>query len=191
VYKKLCVKDDQLVGAVMYGDTADGAWYFQLLKDKQNIAEIRDHLMFGQSHIGDAGHAGQSKAAAMPDTAEVCGCNGVCKGTIVKAIKEQGLFTSTTCASTPRLRPPAAPAPAWSSRSSPPPSAAPTSRPRPKTRRCAAAPSIRTVTCASAIREQHLLAIPDVDGLHGMGCAQRLCLLPPRAQLLPHLDLAA
>jgi len=28
-----------------------------------------------------------------PDTAEVCGCNGVCKGTIVKAIKEQGLFT--------------------------------------------------------------------------------------------------
>jgi nitrite reductase (NADH) large subunit len=29
----------------------------------------------------------------MPDTAEVCGCNGVCKGTIVKAIKEKGLFT--------------------------------------------------------------------------------------------------
>ncbi len=93
VYKKLCVKDDKLIGAVMYGDTSDGAWYFQLLKDKQNIAEIRDHLMFGQSHIGDAGHAGQSKATAMPDSAEVCGCNGVCKGTIVKAIKEQGLFT--------------------------------------------------------------------------------------------------
>jgi nitrite reductase (NADH) large subunit len=29
----------------------------------------------------------------MADTMEVCGCNGVCKGTIVKAIKEQGLFT--------------------------------------------------------------------------------------------------
>ena len=28
--------------------------------------------------------------AAMADDAEVCGCNGVCKGTIVKAIKEQG-----------------------------------------------------------------------------------------------------
>jgi nitrite reductase (NADH) large subunit len=28
-----------------------------------------------------------------PDSAEVCGCNGVCKGTIVKAIKEKGLFT--------------------------------------------------------------------------------------------------
>ena len=93
VYKKLCIKDDKLVGAVMYGDTADGAWYFQLLKDKQDIGDIRDHLMFGQSHLGDTGHAGQSMAATMPDTAEVCGCNGVCKGTIVKAIKEQGLFT--------------------------------------------------------------------------------------------------
>ncbi|MBU0750557.1 MAG: nitrite reductase large subunit NirB [Gammaproteobacteria bacterium] len=93
VYKKLVLKDDQLVGAVLYGDTADGAWYFQLLKDKQNVAEIRDHLMFGSHHVGDVGHAGVSKAAAMPDTAEVCGCNGVCKGDIVKAIKTHGLFT--------------------------------------------------------------------------------------------------
>jgi nitrite reductase (NADH) large subunit len=29
----------------------------------------------------------------MPDSAEVCGCNGVSKGTICKAIKEKGLFT--------------------------------------------------------------------------------------------------
>ena len=93
VYKKLCVKDNVLVGAVLYGDTADGAWYFQLLKDKQSIADTRDHLMFGQSHMGDTGHAGQNKAAAMADSAEVCGCNGVCKGTIVNAIKEQGLFS--------------------------------------------------------------------------------------------------
>ncbi len=93
VYKKLCIKDEKLVGAVMYGDTADGAWYFRLLKDKQEISDIRDHIMFGEAHLGDVGHAGQSKAATMPDTAEVCGCNGVCKGTIVKAIKEHGLFS--------------------------------------------------------------------------------------------------
>ena len=30
VYKKLVVKDDKLVGACLYGDTADGAWYFEL-----------------------------------------------------------------------------------------------------------------------------------------------------------------
>ena len=43
--------------------------------------------------VGDVGHAGNSKAALMADGAEVCGCNGVSKGAIVKAIKEKGLFT--------------------------------------------------------------------------------------------------
>jgi nitrite reductase (NADH) large subunit len=93
VYKKLVLKDNRIVGGVLYGDTVDGSWYFQLLKDRQDVHEIRDHLMFGQSHLGNAGHQGQDKAVAMPDTMEVCGCNGVCKGTIVKAIKEKGLFT--------------------------------------------------------------------------------------------------
>ena len=93
VYKKLVLKEEKLVGAVLYGDTADGSWYFQLLKDRQSVGEIRDHLMFGANNIGDVGHAGQSKAAGLPDEAEVCGCNGVCKGTIVKAIKEKGLFS--------------------------------------------------------------------------------------------------
>jgi nitrite reductase (NADH) large subunit len=93
VYKKLVLKENKLVGGVMYGDTADGPWYFQLLKDKRDIHDIRDSLIFGQSLVGDVGHAGNSKAADMPDSAEVCGCNGVTKGTIVKAIKEKGLFT--------------------------------------------------------------------------------------------------
>jgi nitrite reductase (NADH) large subunit len=93
IYKKLVIKDDRIVGGVMYGDTADGAWYFQLLRDRQSIAEMRDHLMFGQSHLGNTGHLGQKRAAAMPDDMEVCGCNGVCKGAIVKSIKENVLFT--------------------------------------------------------------------------------------------------
>jgi nitrite reductase (NADH) large subunit len=96
IYKKLVIKDNKLVGACLYGDTVDGSWYFQLLREGKDIAEIRDTLMFGESNTGrpgDVGHEGFTKAAAMPDTAEVCGCNGVCKGTIVKAIKEKGLFT--------------------------------------------------------------------------------------------------
>ena len=93
VYKKLVVQGDRLIGACLIGDTSDGAWYFRLLKDQQDVREIRDHLMFGESSLGDTGHAGGNKAASMPDTAEVCGCNGVCKGTIVKAIRENGLFT--------------------------------------------------------------------------------------------------
>ena len=93
VYKRLVIKDGHIVGGVLYGDTVDGSWYFQLLRDKQNIAEIRDHLMFGQSHLGNTGHQGQSNAASMQDGMEVCGCNGVCKGAIVKAIQSEGLFT--------------------------------------------------------------------------------------------------
>ncbi len=93
VYKKLVIQADKLIGAVMYGDTKDGSWYFQMIREGKNISEIRDHLMFGQSHLGDIGHQGQTSAASMADTMEVCGCNGVCKGTIVKAIKEHGLFT--------------------------------------------------------------------------------------------------
>jgi len=93
VYKKLVLKDDKIVCSVMYGDTSDGAWYFQILREGRNVADIRDHIMFGQTSLGGAGHQGQSQASAMPDAMEVCGCNGVCKGTIVKAIKAQGLFT--------------------------------------------------------------------------------------------------
>ncbi|WP_369938400.1 nitrite reductase large subunit NirB [Xanthomonas tesorieronis] len=93
VYKKLVLKDDRLVGACLYGDTNDGAWYFQLLKDASPIGERRERLMFGESALGDAGTAGQDRASAMRDSDEVCGCNGVCKGTIVKAINAQGLFT--------------------------------------------------------------------------------------------------
>ncbi len=93
VYKKLVIKDDTIIGAVLYGDTTDGAWYFQLLRDKKPIHEIRDHLMFGQDSLGNTGHQGQDKVSTMTDEMEVCGCNGVCKGTIVKAIQEKGLFT--------------------------------------------------------------------------------------------------
>ena len=92
-YKKLVLKDNRICGAVMYGDTGDGAWYFQLMRDGSDVAAFRDHLMFGQAHLGDSGHGGQNKAAAMSDAMEVCGCNGVCKGAIVKAISEKGLFT--------------------------------------------------------------------------------------------------
>jgi nitrite reductase (NADH) large subunit len=93
VYKKLVLKDDKLVGACLYGDTVDGSWYFKLLRDGRPIADIRDRLMFGESNVGDVGHQGQNKAAVMKESDEVCGCNGVTKGTICKTIREKGLFT--------------------------------------------------------------------------------------------------
>jgi nitrite reductase (NADH) large subunit len=93
VYKKLVVKDRRILGAVLYGDTVDSSWYLQLMRDRQDVHEIRDHLLFGRTHLGDAGHQGASRAGAMPEHEQICGCNGVSKGAIVKAIKEKGLFT--------------------------------------------------------------------------------------------------
>ncbi len=93
IYKKLVIQGDKLVGACLYGDTVDGSWYFKLLRDGRSISDIRDKLMFGESNIGDVGHQGHNKAAAMQDSDEVCGCNGVTKGAICKSIKDKGLFT--------------------------------------------------------------------------------------------------
>ena len=94
MYKKVVLKDNRIQGAVMYGDTMDGAWYFQLMRDGTDVASLRDRLLFGQAHLGDAGHGDiKSRVAAMADSTEICGCNGVCKGTIVKTIVDKKLFT--------------------------------------------------------------------------------------------------
>lgn len=47
VYKKLVLKGDVLVGACLYGDIQDGAWYFDLIRQGQNVADQRDTLVFG------------------------------------------------------------------------------------------------------------------------------------------------
>ena len=77
---------------------------------------MRDTLIFGQSYQGGSPLDPMAAVAALPDDAEICGCNGVCKGKITGAITAKGADRrSTMCAPTPRPRPPAAPAPAWSS----------------------------------------------------------------------------
>src|SRR3546814_9056346 len=66
--------------AVLYGDTADGSWYFDLLKKQDDVSELRDMLIFGQSFASGGGAADPKAAvAALSDDAEICGCNGVTK----------------------------------------------------------------------------------------------------------------
>ena len=54
VYKRLVLEDNRLVGAVMYGDTADGNWFFDQLKDRTDLTEMRDTLIFGPAYAGGA-----------------------------------------------------------------------------------------------------------------------------------------
>ena len=91
VYKRIVIRDDKIEGAVLYGDAKDGAWYFQLMKDGADISELRDTIVFGQAYAGGTQADPNAAVAALADDAEICGCNGVCKGDIVTAITENGL----------------------------------------------------------------------------------------------------
>ncbi|WP_288486493.1 nitrite reductase large subunit NirB [uncultured Novosphingobium sp.] len=87
IYKRVVIKDDRVIGAVLYGDTADGGWYFDLLKKGESIADIRDLLIFGQAFASGGGALDPKAAvAALSDDAEICGCNGVTKGQVVASI---------------------------------------------------------------------------------------------------------
>lgn len=91
IYKRLVIKNDQIIGAVLYGDTRDGAWFFDLLKRGADISGMRDTLIFGQQYAGGSPLDPMAAVAALPDDSEICGCNGVCKGTILSAIATQHL----------------------------------------------------------------------------------------------------
>src|SRR5690606_27673776 len=42
VYKRLVLKDNRILGTVLYGETGDGAWFFDLLRKGSDISEMRD-----------------------------------------------------------------------------------------------------------------------------------------------------
>jgi nitrite reductase (NADH) large subunit len=50
VYKRLVVAGNRLTGAVLYGEVADGPWYFDLIQKRTDISSFRDQLLFGQPH---------------------------------------------------------------------------------------------------------------------------------------------
>ena len=91
IYKRLVIKENKILGAVLYGETADGPWFFDMLKKGTDITEMRDTLIFGQAYQGGSPLDPTEAVAALPDDAEICGCNGICKSTIVTTITDKGL----------------------------------------------------------------------------------------------------
>ncbi|MGV6848463.1 MAG: nitrite reductase large subunit NirB [Marinibacterium sp.] len=88
IYKRLVIEDNTIVGAVFYGDTSDSNWFFGLIRDKTDISEMRDTLIFGPAFQGGAPVDPMAAVAALPADAEICGCNGICKSTITEAIQK-------------------------------------------------------------------------------------------------------
>jgi nitrite reductase (NADH) large subunit len=91
VYKRLVIKDNKIIGVVLYGDTSDGPWFFDKLKKGDDISEDREMLIFGQAYAGGTPLDPTAAVAALPPDAEICGCNGICKSKITDAIASKGL----------------------------------------------------------------------------------------------------
>jgi nitrite reductase (NADH) large subunit len=65
VYKKLVLRDGRLVGAVLYGDVADGGWYLTLMQERADVTRVRSHLIFGRASALEPA----ASPAASPDLA--------------------------------------------------------------------------------------------------------------------------
>lgn len=91
IYKRVILQDNRIIGTVLFGETGDGAWFNDLKKKQTDISEIRDTLIFGQAFQGGQSADPLAAVAALADDAEICGCNGVCKGKITGAITAKGL----------------------------------------------------------------------------------------------------
>jgi nitrite reductase (NADH) large subunit len=92
-YRKLiCDADGTVIGAVLLGD-ARGA---ELLSDAVRTRRMTD------DPLALLAEASQATAAELPDAAQVCNCNGVCKGEIVGAIRAGGLGSTQEVVSVTR-----------------------------------------------------------------------------------------
>ena len=74
IYKRLILSNDRIVGTVLYGETTDGPWFFDLLQGDTDIGEMRDTLIFGQAYEGGTPLDPTVAAAALPANGH--GCSG-------------------------------------------------------------------------------------------------------------------
>ncbi|MRX54934.1 nitrite reductase large subunit [Bacillus idriensis] len=86
IYKKIVLRGNQIVGAVLFGDTNDGSRLLSMIQKQADVSEISK-----VSILQPAGEmAGKSLVENMSAEEMICGCNGVSKGSIVQAIQKQG-----------------------------------------------------------------------------------------------------
>jgi nitrite reductase (NADH) large subunit len=81
VYKKLIIRSGKLAGAILLGDTEAAGELMQTFLAQTTVPERRSELLF-------AAPSGESllKVLNMPDSVQVCNCNGVSKKQVVEAI---------------------------------------------------------------------------------------------------------
>ncbi|WP_332606757.1 NADPH-nitrite reductase [Bacillus spizizenii] len=94
IYKKIVLRGNQIVGAVLFGDSSEGNHLFSMIQKEADITETSKISILQPLNQ----EAGTSITAAMSDDEIICGCNGVSKGMIIQAIQEKG------CSSTDEIK---------------------------------------------------------------------------------------
>ncbi|MCY8697906.1 NADPH-nitrite reductase [Bacillus spizizenii] len=94
IYKKIVLRGNQIVGAVLFGDSSEGNRLFSMIQKEADITETSKISILQPLNQ----EAGTSMTAAMSDDEIICGCNGVSKGAIIQAIQEKG------CSSTDEIK---------------------------------------------------------------------------------------
>ncbi|KIN32870.1 Nitrite reductase [Bacillus subtilis] len=94
IYKKIVLRGNQIVGAVLFGDSSEGNRLFSMIQKEADISETSKISILQPL----SQEAGTSITAAMSDDEIICGCNGVSKGAIIQAIQEK------CCSSTDEIK---------------------------------------------------------------------------------------
>ncbi len=82
VYKKLIVREDRLAGAILLGEAPTAPRMLQMFERRSVLPENRVELLFPL-----ANESKELDVTELPDSAQICNCNGVSKGKIVAAVK--------------------------------------------------------------------------------------------------------
>ena len=81
IYKKVVIRDEKILGAILLGDTEYADTLMQMFKAEQKVPENPSELLFG-AVTGSA----LVNVTDLPDNAQICNCNGVCKKEIIDVV---------------------------------------------------------------------------------------------------------
>jgi len=82
IYKKVILRDDKVVGAILLGETETASTLMQFFRGGSKAPENRSDLLFAPAE-----GASMLQVLDMPDALQICNCNGVTKKQIVDAIR--------------------------------------------------------------------------------------------------------
>jgi len=87
IYKRLVLRDDRIVGTVLYGDTGDGPWFYDMLKRQVDTRDRRDMLIFGQGYDDGPPLDPMGAVAASLDERDIRSCSGPRKTLVAPATR--------------------------------------------------------------------------------------------------------